>query len=85
MASYEAIENNMLEAMAGDEAMKDWTLAERKKLLFKMRVFQMGLSVMIANGHVPSWLDEHDFDALLMETGDDVLLAHQVKRKEGAK
>ncbi len=85
MASYETIEKNLIDALAKDESMKGWTLAERKRLLFKMRAFQLGLSVMIANGHVPSWLDEHDCDALLMETGDDVLLAHQVKRKEGAK
>lgn len=85
MASYETIESQLIESLAQDEAMKDWTIAERKRLLFKMQVFQMGLSVMIANGHVPSWLDEQDFDDLLMETGDDVLLAHQIKRKEGKK
>ena len=85
MASYETIENSLIEALANDASMKDWTPAERKRLLLKMRVFQTGLSVMIANGHVPAGLDAHDFDALLMETGDDVLLAHQVKRKEGAK
>ena len=85
MASYETTESSLIEALANDESMKGWTLAERKRLLFKMRVFQMGLSVMIANGHVPSWLDEQDFDELLMEAGDDVLIAHQVKRKGGAK
>jgi len=82
MASYETIENTMLEAMAEDETMRGWTLEERKRLLLKMRVFQMGLSVMVANGHVPSWLDNQEFDQLLMEVGDDVLLAHQIKRKE---
>lgn len=82
MASYETIENAMLEAMAEDEAMRGWTLKERKRLLLKLRVFQMGLSVMVANGHVPSWLDNQEFDQLLMEVGDDVLLAQQMKRKE---
>lgn len=82
MASYETIENTMLEAMAEDETMRGWTLEERRRLLLKMRVFQMGLSAMVANGHVPSWLDNQEFDQLLMEVGDDVLLAHQIKRKE---
>lgn len=82
MASYETIENAMIEAMAEDEAMRGWTLKERKRLLLKLRVFQMGLSVMVANGHVPSWLDNQEFDQLLMEVGDDVLLAQQMKRKE---
>ncbi len=81
MASYETIENTMLEAMAGDENMRGWTLEERRRLLLKMRVFQMGLSAMVSNGHVPSWLDNQEVDQLLMEVGDDVLLAHQMKRK----
>ena len=82
MASYETIENTMLEAMAEDKTMRGWTLEERRRLLLKMRVFQMGLSAMVANGHVPSWLDNQEFDHLLMEVGDDVLLAHQIKRKK---
>ena len=82
MASYETTENTMLEAMAEDESMRGWTLEERRRLLLKMRVFQMGLSAMVANGHVPSWLDNQEFDQLLMEVGDDVLLAHQIKRKD---
>ena len=82
MTSYETIENAMLEAMAEDKAMRGWTLKERKRLLLKLRVFQMGLSVMVANGHMPSWLDDQEFDQLLMEVGDDVLLAQQMKHKE---
>ncbi|QVK17681.1 TetR/AcrR family transcriptional regulator [Mycoplasmatota bacterium] len=82
MTSYETIENAMFEAMAEDEAMRGWTLKERKRLFLKLRVFQMGLSVMVANGHMPSWLDNQEFDQLLMEVGDDVMLAQQMKRKE---
>ncbi len=74
-----------MEALAEDEKMKDWTPEERKRLLLKMRIFQMGLSAMIANGHIPSWLDEKAAEELLMEVGDDVLLAHQEKRKESKK
>jgi AcrR family transcriptional regulator len=82
MTSYETIENAMVEALAEDTAMQDWTLEERKRLLLKLRVFQMGLSVMVANCHVPSWLNNQEFDELLMEVGEDVLLAQQMKRKE---
>lgn len=82
MTSYETIENAMVEALAEDTAMQDWTLEERKRLLLKLRIFQMGLSVMVANGHVPSWLNNQEFDELLMEVGEDVLLAQQMKRKE---
>ncbi len=47
-----------------------------------MRIFQMGMTVMVANGHMPDWLDDQEFDDLLMEVGDDVLQAQRIKRKE---
>lgn len=82
MASYETVEKIMLEAMAEDKAMRDLTKNERKRLLFKMRVFQLGLSAMVANGHVPSWLNEKDVEELLMETGEELLLCQKSKLKE---
>jgi hypothetical protein len=66
MASYETMENVLLDTLAEDEAMKDWTINERKELLFKMRVFQIGLSVMIANEQIPSWFDEKGTEDILM-------------------
>jgi len=81
LASYETIENTMIEALAEDEAMEGWTLEERKRLFLKMRVFQMGLSAMVANGHVPFWLDDRAVEELFMEVGDDLLLVQQIKRK----
>jgi AcrR family transcriptional regulator len=84
MALYETIENSMIEALTGDEALQSWTLEERKRLLLKMRAFQIGLSVMVANGHVPSWLANQEVDELLMEVGNDVLIAQQIKRKENS-
>jgi AcrR family transcriptional regulator len=85
MASYETVENTMVEALAEDEAMRGWTIDERKHLFLKMRIFQMGLSVMVANGQVPSWLDDKAAEALLLEMGEDLLLAQQMKRKEHKK
>ena len=37
---------------------------------------------MVSNVHITSWLNNQEFDQLIMEVGDDVLLAHQMKRKE---
>lgn len=82
MDSYETVENTMLNLLAEDEAMRGWTLEERRNLLLKMRIFQTGLSVMIANGQMPSWLDDKAVDALLMETGADLLRIQKVKRSE---
>lgn len=81
MASYETMEKLLLETMAEDEAMGDLTINEKKELLLKMRAFQIGLSVMIANGQIPSWLNEKETEDLLMETGKDLLTATNIKRK----
>ncbi len=82
MASYEEAEKVMVDALKDNEEMKDWTMEERRRLFLKMRIFQLGLSAMVANGHVPSWLDEKESEKLLMETGEQLLLAEQMKRKE---
>ncbi len=81
MSSYENTERVMVEALKENEEMKDWTMEERRRLFLKMRIFQLGLSAMVANGHVPSWLDEKESEKLLLETGDQLLLAEQIKRK----
>jgi AcrR family transcriptional regulator len=82
MASYEETEKTMVEALKDNEEMKGWTAKERRRLLLKMRIFQLGLSAMVANGHMPAWLNDQEAEKLLMETGDQLLLAEQIKRKE---
>jgi len=81
LASYETIEKTMIEALAEDEAMRDWSLKERRHLFLKMRIFQMGLMAMVANGHMPAWLDNRAVESLFLEVGDDLLLVQQIKRK----
>lgn len=82
MDSYDTVENKILKLMAEDESMSDWTFEERRDLLLKMRIFQTGLSVMIANGHIPSWLDDKAVEAVLFETGGDLLRIQKMKREE---
>ncbi len=82
MASYEDTEKVMVEALKDNEELKDWTREERRRLFLKMRIFQLGLSAMVANGHVPTWLDEREIEELFMETGKQLLLAEQIKREE---
>lgn len=82
MVSYEETEKAMVDALKNSEEMKDWTTEELRKLFLKMRIFQLGLSAMLANGHIPSWLDKEESEKLLIETGEQLLLAEQIKRKE---
>lgn len=70
MASYETLENVLLSAMSEDERMQDLQPDDQKKLLFKMRAFQIGVAVMISTDQIPSWLDKDEMEALLLETGE---------------
>ncbi len=79
MDSYETLENVLLEAIADEEEMRDWTVEEKRRLLLKMRIFQTGLSVLGANGHLPKWADDEE---LLMEIGEELLLIHKMNREE---
>ncbi|MBV1758930.1 MAG: TetR/AcrR family transcriptional regulator [Dethiosulfatibacter sp.] len=80
MESYDAVEKTILDAMAEDKEMKNWTYIERRKLLLKLRIFQTGISVMIANGNMPSWIEEKRFEELLMETGEELFQIQKSKR-----
>ncbi len=84
MASYETIENAMIEALADDESLQGWNLKDRRRLFLKMRIFQIGLSVLVANDQVPSWLDDPDVERLLFEVGDELVKAQEIKRKENS-
>ena len=81
MASYETVQDTMVKALAEDETMRGLTYDERKLLFLKMRIFQTGISVMVASGHLPSWLDDQAVEALLLEMGEDFLLIQQIKQK----
>lgn len=79
MASYEAVEESMLKALGSDEYLSELTLEERKKVFFKMRIFQIGLTALVANGHIPKWIGEKELDDLLFEAGRDFLYAQKFK------
>lgn len=82
MASYDQVEGVMLGFMADDPELAHWSDAERRRLFLKMRVFQLGLSAMVANGHVPSWMDEKAIEGLLLETAEEIALGLQHSGKD---
>ncbi len=75
----------LVEAMGQDDELAGWSEGERRVLLLKMRAVHLGLSVLVANGQMPSWADASRVEALLIETGDELVLAGQMKRKDGTK
>jgi AcrR family transcriptional regulator len=82
MASYDQVESTMLGVMADDPELADFTDDERRMLLLKMRIFHLGLSAMVANGHMPTWMDDSAVEQLLLETGEEIATAMQAKRKD---
>ncbi|WP_407356094.1 TetR/AcrR family transcriptional regulator [Methanolobus sp. WCC5] len=81
MASNESFQDEMAKALAGDEGMYGLSLDERKRLLLKMRIFQTGLSVMVANGHLYSLIGEQEIENILLEVGEELLLVQQMKQR----
>jgi AcrR family transcriptional regulator len=73
LAAYETVENALIEEMAYDPVMRDWSVEERRRLFLKMRAFQMGFTAMVANGQLPSWLDSRGAEELLMEVGAELM------------
>lgn len=69
------------ETMAEDESLGAFDPALREEILFKMRIFQLGLSVMVANRLVPPPFDTAAQLALLEEVGQDAIWAAR-RRKE---
>jgi len=82
MASYEQVEKAMLGLMAGDPELTAFSEGERRRLFLKMRIFQLGLSAMVANDHMPSWMDETAVEQMLLETGEEIAVGMQANRKD---
>ena len=81
---YDETEQVILEGMRLDPLMKDLKENDRRMLLLKMQIFQVGLSVMIANDNMPSWLHSEEYENLLIETGEE-LMCTVINKKENEK
>jgi len=79
IASNEQQDHTLVEMMAEDPALADWSQAERRRLLLQMRAFQMGLTLMTANQQIPSWAADIDLEQLLMQTSTSLVQARNNK------
>ena len=82
MDSYEVMESQILRIMSQDDSTAHWTHEQKRKFLFKLRAFQLGLSAMMAVGLVPRWLSEEQIDEMLLEVGEDLLMAAESREGE---
>jgi len=72
----------IIQEMKKDEDLKDFTEEELMTILFKMRVFQLGLSVMVANDLLPKDFNEEKMLDILNSTASDVIIATRMGNKK---
>ena len=76
MKSYdEKMMPALIEEMKRDPDLSVFSEDELKTILLKMRIFQLGLSVMAANGTLPTDYEMKDLMDLLSSAADDVIVS----------
>lgn len=73
----------LIEEMKKDPEMEGFTVDELKTILLKVKVFQLGLSVMVANGQLPEEIEKQDLIDLLSSAASDVMLSARLSKKPG--
>jgi AcrR family transcriptional regulator len=73
---------NIMEQMKQSPTLSGFSDEELGGILFKMRVFQLGLTVMDVNGMLPENFDEETIIHMLESAGQDVITATRLRQKE---
>ncbi|MFC3767869.1 TetR/AcrR family transcriptional regulator [Paenibacillus sp. GCM10012303] len=81
MSGYEEELTVLVAHMKSDPELEGFTEEELKGLLFKMRIFQLGLSVMVANGLLPDGFGEEMEQGLLDSTAKELIAAARMRKK----
>lgn len=74
--------NEIIQEMSDDSELRDFNDEELMMILLKMRIFQLGLSVMVANDLLPEDFDEEAQIELLASMGTDVITATRLHKEE---
>jgi AcrR family transcriptional regulator len=72
----------LLKEMQKDPELEGLSEGELKTVLLKMKVFQLGLSVMAANDLLPKDYEVQDLMDLLSSTADDVILSARLNKSQ---
>lgn len=73
---------NIIENMKQSNSLNSFTNEELGEILFKMQVFQLGLSVMDLNGMLPKDIDEETIIRILDSAGKDIITAALLRKEE---
>lgn len=71
----------LVEQMKEDADLAGFEDEELRLILLKMKIFQLGLSVMIANGLLPESFSEEQAMALLDQTAGDVIAGARLRQQ----
>ncbi|RAV22986.1 TetR/AcrR family transcriptional regulator [Paenibacillus contaminans] len=71
---------NLVELMKQDPHLEGLTNEELMTILLKMKIFQTGLSLMVANGLLPADFDEGKTIQILNSTAIDIIGAAQMRK-----
>ncbi|KIL37100.1 TetR family transcriptional regulator [Cohnella kolymensis] len=74
--------SSILELMKQDAQLNGFTDEELTEIFFKMRVFQLGLSVMDVNGLLPEDYDEEKLIKVLQSAGGDIITAAHLRKND---
>lgn len=74
--------SEIIQQMKDDPNLNNFNNEELMMILLKMRVFQLGLSVMIANDLLPEEFDEETQIDLLASMGSDIITATRLHKEE---
>ena len=70
----------LIEEMQKDPELNGFTVDELKTIFLKMRIFQLGLSIMAANSLLPKEYNKQDMMDILSSTADDVIMSAKLRR-----
>ncbi|NPV89231.1 MAG: TetR/AcrR family transcriptional regulator [Firmicutes bacterium] len=71
----------LIEEMKKDPEMEGFTDDELKTILLKMKIFQLGLSVMVANGLLQEDYKKQDLIDILTSTANDLIQSARLNKK----
>ncbi|HOE56156.1 MAG TPA: TetR/AcrR family transcriptional regulator [Bacillota bacterium] len=71
---------SLIVEMKKDPELEDFTEDELKTILLKMRVFQLGLSIMVANDLLPEDYKEKDLMNILSSAANDVIRSAKLEK-----
>ncbi|WP_368655034.1 TetR/AcrR family transcriptional regulator [Ornithinibacillus sp. 4-3] len=78
----EGMGNELVEHMKKDPDLVGFTDQELMMILFKMRAFQTGLTIMISNKTVPEEFDLDEMQAIMNDVALDVIMATRMRKQK---